>query len=93
MSETMVGRRLPDRDPNGDDTSFAPGDYGRLGSTWCCCTPNGHLGNLAAHHVTEHEDGTITVSPSILVSEVGPGPSDKRELWHGWLERGIWRSC
>jgi hypothetical protein len=56
--------------------------------TWYCVTPNGHAGNLAAHDVTEHEDGTITVSPSILVSNLQQG-----ELWHGYLERGVWRSC
>lgn len=84
----MIGRRLPDRDPAGPDTCFAPGDYGRLSTTWIACTPNGALGNLSGHDVVEHEDGTITVSPSILVTEVGSG----RELWHGWLERGVWRS-
>jgi hypothetical protein len=36
--------------------------------------------------VTEHEDGTITVSPSILQYGV-----DGSEFWHGYLERGIWR--
>lgn len=56
--------------------------------TWHCVTPNGHAGNLAAHDVTEHEDGTITVSPSILVSNPQQG-----ELWHGYLERGVWREC
>lgn len=48
-------------------------------------TPNGHLGNLAAHDVTEHEDGTITVSPSILVSNPQQG-----ELYHGYLTNGVW---
>lgn len=33
--------------------------------------------------VTEHEDRTITVSPSIHA--VGH--------WHGFLEKGFWRSC
>ena len=40
-----------------------------------CVTPNGHAGNLAAHDVTEHDDGTITVSPSILVSNPQEGRS------------------
>jgi hypothetical protein len=35
--------------------------------TFDCVTPNGRHGNLAAHTVIEHEDGTITVSPSILI--------------------------
>lgn len=57
---------------------------------WHCVTPNGHGGNLAAHDVTEHEDGTITVSPSILVTQRREGQDI--ELWHGYLERGVWRS-
>lgn len=59
--------------------------------SWMCVTPSGHSGNLAAHEVIEHEDGTITVSPSILVSTTRDG--ERCELWHGYLERGIWRAC
>ncbi len=43
------------------------------------------------HTVTEHEDGTITVSPSILCS-AGEECSRRMEaeaLYHGWLERGV----
>lgn len=53
--------------------------------TWHCVTPNGHAGNLGAHDVVEHEDGTITVTPSILVSNPQQG-----ELYHGWLTAGEW---
>lgn len=43
----------------------------------------GHHGRLHDDHVvTEHEDGTITVEPSILCRTCG---------WHGYLERGVWR--
>ncbi len=78
----MNGRRVHDTD------RLEPGDYGKrpANGQWYCCTPNGHLGNLSRHDVVEHEDGTITVSPSILVSA-------DVELWHGFLERGVWRSC
>jgi hypothetical protein len=67
---------------------MAPGDYGRARADgmWVCRTPNGRGGNLSGHEVIEHEDGTITVSPSILVS------SERGEEWHGFLEHGIWRS-
>lgn len=71
-----------------DDTKLAPGEYGKRPdneSIWWCCTPNGHYGNLGGHDVTEHEDGTITVSPSIAVTY------GDREVWHGFLERGVWR--
>jgi hypothetical protein len=81
----MTGRRN-DVEPH----LMEPGDYGRwpgrerLG--WWCKTPNGHGGNLRAHTITEHDDRTITVAPSILVGDA------TGELWHGYLERGVWRS-
>lgn len=53
---------------------------------WFCTTPNGLFGSLGKHSVIEHEDGTITVNPSILVSQ-------GNIQWHGHLERGIWREC
>lgn len=34
---------------------------------WSVCTPNGRIGSIAKHTVVEHEDRTISVSPSILV--------------------------
>lgn len=78
----MQGKRINAQ----DNPRFAPGEYGIISDgTWYACTPNGHLGSLRNHTVTEHEDGTITVSPSILVSD------DTGELWHGYLENGIWR--
>ena len=57
--------------------------------TWLCVTPNGLLGALRNHQVTVHEDGTITASPSILVTmEL---PSGKQE-YHGYLRRVKWMS-
>lgn len=56
--------------------------------TWRCVTPNGHMGTLSKHDVTEHEDGTISVSPSIALSNPQEG-----ELYHGFLERGVWREA
>lgn len=57
--------------------------------TWYCHPPGdkGYSGNLRQHDVTEHEDGTITVSPSILITNPQKGK------WHGFLERGVWREC
>lgn len=78
----MQGKRLYDMD------NFQPGDYGKIGDIWYGCTPNGHLGNLKNHEVVEHEDGTITVSPSILVGYEG---ADGNDSWHGYLEHGVWR--
>ena len=83
MSAVTPGRRLPD----GHDV-FAPGDYGKLRDGWYGRPPRGGLGNLENHDVTEHEDGTITVSPSILIDD---GRPERR--WHGYLEHGVWREC
>lgn len=82
----MVGHRLSDDAPLSSTDAGAYVLRSDTG-TWDCVTPNGHLGNLGNHDVTEHEDGTITVSPSILVSD------NSGELWHGFLERGVWREC
>ena len=72
-----------------DDTGdmLKPGEYARRGGIWHGCVPSGLLANLGAHQVVEHDDGTISVKPSILVSD-GQGAQ-----WHGYLERGIWREC
>lgn len=78
----MIGRR---RDV--ELYEMEPGEYGRVRSdgVWLCRAPNGYGGNLSRHEVVEHEDGTITVTPSILIRR-GQG-----EEWHGFLERGVWR--
>lgn len=91
----MIGRRRE------DDTEpvpgYEPGDYGRWKGTWWVRVPNGAIGNVSKHTVVEHEDGTITVSPSILISgrrwDEAAQAYQHREIWHGWLERGVWRSC
>lgn len=89
---TIKGRRVADNELR--DDPFRPGAYGRVSGLqtpgeldWMAVTPDGLHANLSAHDVTENEDGTITVSPSILVSD-GTG----RE-WHGYLENGVWRKC
>lgn len=79
--ETEQGRRRADRTPIEE---LQPGDYCKRGDVWWVCLPNRQLGRLDSRwNVTEHEDGTITVSPSI---------HDAPDGWHGWLERGVWRS-
>lgn len=67
-----------------------PGDYCKVpdgqhpGETgvWYAMAPNGHAGALvpSIHQVVEHEDATITVTPSIVM------PAG----WHGHLTRGVW---
>ncbi len=78
----MTGKRLPD----GFEGMPPRGSYFRDSrGVWMAVTPNGRMGDLSNHTVTEHEDGTITVVPSILV-DARPAPG-----WHGYLERGVWR--
>lgn len=78
----MQGKRIYTDRP----VVLLPGEYGVMGGRWFACTPDGRLGDLSNHEVTEHEDGTITVSPSILVSGGG-----SQGDWHGYLEKGVWR--
>jgi hypothetical protein len=65
-----------------------PGEYCLWEGEWYGQTPNDLLSGLAKHKVVEHEDGTITVSPSILT---WGGKDDPK--WHGYLEAGVWREC
>ena len=72
------------------------GDYGRVTRTledvwgfeqqlwWQVIAPDGSSCSLnpAIHTVTEHDDMTISVQPSIVTS-----------TWHGWLKAGMWTEC
>ncbi len=81
----MQGTRLPDNTPLREIKS---GEYSKntwTGSiSWYIRDPLGGGGCLDNHNVVENEDGTITVSPSIL--DDGPGG------YHGFLEKGVWRT-
>lgn len=89
----MQGHRKPDvhADAEGyfamtwDD--YEPGDYWKMiqrpgQAEWYIKDPNGNVGSIRAHTVVENGDGTITVSPSILIY----GPNG----YHGFLQAGIW---
>jgi hypothetical protein len=80
---SMNGRRVyPDEQGN---LTLRERDYGKDGcGVWCVRPPGCHAGGIPLHDVVEHEDGTITVSPSILLD-------DGEHKWHGYLERGAWR--
>lgn len=92
---TVPGKRIADGEWPGN-----PGEYskhltekqsGEKKVVWFCIPPKPGIGcgSLENHTVTEHADGTITVSPSILIS----GGRDGLVRWHGYLEKGIWREC
>ncbi len=96
----MKGKRVqPD---SSGYLKLAPGEYGKDGNgIWRVRPPTIQVdglekqqhplsGTLSKHTVKEHEDGTITVSPSILIQYLWGDPPRGIE-WHGFLERGIWR--
>lgn len=83
----MRGRRIPDGEFHHGPPREA-GDYGLSGGGLWVVLPSGVCGRLHADPATgwtwsEQDDGTLTVSPSI---------HDAPHGWHGYLERGCWRS-
>jgi hypothetical protein len=87
--DTLQGRRISLRQFYSD--SRQPGDYcGPIRkeegpeNAWYICDPAGRIGGLYKHTVTEHDDGTISVDPSI---------DDPPDGWHGYLKRGVWRQA
>ena len=97
----MQGRRVFEEAP-GHIPSLLDGDYVMITDLrdgipyWYAKTPNGYQCNLRNHKIEEHADGTITVSPSILVSTAKPDPGGiltSYQVWHGFLEKGKWREA
>ncbi len=76
-----------------DDSWFLPGEYGKASDgSFEGCAPGDEdmMCSLRRHLIVEHEDGTITVSPSILITT---GSKSGRKQWHGYLEKGVWREA
>ncbi len=69
---------------------LAEGEYGKdlRDGVWYFRLPGAHTGSLAGHEVVEHEDGTISAFPSILLTYE---KADGKVQWHGYLEHGQWR--
>lgn len=97
MSEIQGTRVMPDANGWLGRDIDKPGHYGRatnervLGTRtgwWEVTCPDGSVGSLnpEVHTVVEHEDGTITVTPSLDMSKRKAGG------WHGYLTRGVFRS-
>lgn len=88
---TEAALRLADLDSDGhlpsdlDDTRIC---YWRSPGCWWIYLPRGGAGRLVDHDVVEHEDGTITVSPSI-----GMARSEGGYVRHGFFRRGVWEPC
>lgn len=84
----QVGRRVPDEIP---PWKLEAGDYNvrRDAQTgervaWVKLPDGAGPARLKGWDLEEHEDGTISVTPSI--QDVG-----HENGWHGWLTRGIWK--
>lgn len=62
-----------------------PDDHHYRGARITWIVGYGYIGSLRAdtHTVTEHDDGTITVTPSLIID------SGRGERWHGWLNQGV----
>jgi hypothetical protein len=54
---------------------------------WLFYIPNCGVGGLNNHKVEEHEDGRISVTPSILFTGHRGGEKITR---HGYITNGIW---
>jgi len=92
----------PDALPVEVEELLAPGDYAKQpkGGFWMVRAPSGELGILTPelHTVIEHEDGTITVEPSLDYKRhwfTGDAFSMLRferygDGYHGWLRGGNW---
>lgn len=77
----MIGRRLPDGWHSFQDSQA--GDYWKTpDGRWEIRDPLGNAGGIGKHKVEEHEDGTISVTPSIWDPDKGG--------YHGFLTRGVW---
>ena len=57
---------------------------------WFIYLPGCGAGRLSEHKIEEHEDGTITVSPSILMRGHNNGNPTER---HEHLVHGTWTEC
>lgn len=90
----MNGRRvMPETE--GHLPRLEPGDYGYATATrvnahgpkyWEICTPNGHCAGIHsnAHTITEHGDGTISVTPELHIN------NGTKDVWVGTLTAGEW---
>lgn len=61
--------------------------YYKENGYWYIYIPNCGVGNLKSHNVTENDNDTITVTPSILLKGMDHNKPVER---HGWLTNGVW---
>lgn len=87
MVDNIIGERIyPDSEGN---LWLKEGEYGKgTDGIWYAKAPGlkSGFGSLQNHQVTEHDDGTISVSPSIVME-------NHTGYFHGFLKNGIWNRC
>lgn len=64
--------------------------YWKAGTEWLIYLPRCGTGRISNHNIVEHDDGTITVTPSIVMSGHDNGTPTQR---HGFLTKGEWHEC
>lgn len=64
--------------------------YKNPNGVWMIFHPKVGLGSLEQHEIEEHDNGTITVSPSIQITTTKNG---KEVSVHGYLKNGFWTDC
>ena len=83
---TLQGRAAWHKEPHqlerGEWTWWDDGYFARC--------PDGGVANLKSHKCIIEADGSLTVSPSILITG---GSEHSRTQWHGFLEKGVWRNA
>lgn len=99
--KSINGRRIEDRG-NSSLEGVQDGDYWFDTRTQafvaaCPCNHTGDassivLADLSKHNVVVHSDNTITVHPSILVNTTVGIDNNICTLYHGFLEKGMWRT-
>ncbi len=74
---------------------FEPGEYCYYEGKLYGCSPNGLLACMSKHKIEQHDDRTISVTPSILVKRGTKDYSmgEYYARWHGHLTRGEWIEC
>lgn len=86
----LQGRRIPysNEDFPPDIRGFEPGDYlviehNSLRREVWFKDPFGKVGRATKHTIDLHDDGTVSVHPSIADDRFEDG-------WHGYLTKGVW---
>jgi hypothetical protein len=86
MSEGKPALRVKDFSEL-DDTKLC---YFKDAGIWYLYLPGCGLANLERHKIEEHEDGTISVTPSILLTGHESGKPVQK---HGYFTRGVWKEA